>query len=747
MKAMVAPTEGITVNYPAEIHDVLVNPSVLVKLEQQSKAAVMFTPNQRGELRILGCDTLSVTLALSTVEDIINKFLQEQTNASSTAAGATFKSPSQKATGRLNSELRRLSSMSSNDGVVIISEDDLSDMNDAVKRTILGWLQENPGPSTPERPAETSAHCSVPPSPDVIVVDDEEVAAASRDTVSPGTNLSMILQDTSFCSVTPENSPEQKQPQPGTSAVHADKPDPLNITQNLLTYLAEDRGYSAQEIEVVFKVHGQSLPASRFLRLLVANRKLQADSERKLRSDSERKVQSDAEQKRKHREDAEHKLRAGADRNLPESPAVIINRALHEKDAEVGGVAGSPLAAAAAVAQSQFGSGSSSPPAAQSSRQPVKVLNNYFAQLSRDMNEESHCESIDELKQQNVRRQKLLNEAYQNQSNSSVKKTIHRKEHKKKSSKSGHSSSNKTRATVAHGDASNTMEDLTANDSDSDLEFVAYNPPDCIDVTASPAVSQHMKGKASELDEFSLPYSVNSSCTSTPRRNIATGNAHSPNLKDRISPVRFIAAGSVLRKTDSDVEIIGSVPASSKSKSVADRQNGAIPTITNTCRTVSAAVVPQGSLLGDPFFAAIASANGLASKKMRYMLPTPATAPNPMFQPSLWQQQQQIRSHQQQQQQQQQQLRQKEQQFHQQQNVRQWHQQQQHQQQQHHQQQQQQQQQQQHQQHQQQQHQQQHHHQQQQQQQQNQPRIAPSVSSHNNRLRYIVIDGSNVAMA
>ena len=232
-----APTETITVNYPKEMHNVLVNPTVLVKLEQQSKAIVMFSPGQRGELRVLGCDTLSVTLALSAIEDLINIYLQEQTSDSGTAA---FQSPSHRAKKRLNKELRRFSL---DDSIIIISEEEFTYMNNAVKRTILGWLQENQDPQTPRRTANTRPG-GVPDSPDVIVVDTD-----LDDTIvqqCPDVSLSAMLQDSFH---TPVNSPGGgsstcvKPPQPCTGAVHSTgtETDPPCEPRNLLTCLPEEK--------------------------------------------------------------------------------------------------------------------------------------------------------------------------------------------------------------------------------------------------------------------------------------------------------------------------------------------------------------------------------------------------------------------------------------------------------------------------------------------------------------------------
>ena len=765
-------------NYPEEIHDVLINPTVLVKLEQQSKAVVMFSPGQRGELRILGCDTLSVTLALSTVEDLINKYLQEQTNESATSA---FKAPSQQATKRLDKELRRLSS---ENGVVIISEDDFSDMNDAVKRTILGWLQENPGPQTLQHiVAETSTGRDVPDSPDVIILENDPDEPMPRETVSPGTNLSIMLQDTSFR--TPENSPERessqdgKQPEPGTSAgdesPSVEEVDPLNVTQNLLTSLAQDKGYSAQEIQVVFETHGRDLAASNFLQLLVANRKLRIDTDQKLREDADRKLREDADRKlredadrklredadrklredadRKLREDADRKLREDADRKLQEDADRKLredadrnlredtDRKLREdagtsqssqvKSVDSCGAADSPLARAACSLQLQFGSGSASPPTVQSARPPPKALDGYLIQLSKDMTEEGPCECIDELKKKNARRQKLLHEAYEKQS-SSVKKPIRHKKHKKKSSNTSHASPGNNHATVAHGNASGMVHDLTANNSDSDVEILEFTPS--TKKTQNPAadISQMSKGKASELDSFSLPFSVNSACVSTTQRNMlelsgtvgADTNTHTPGttisqerkgkaseLDDFSLPFTVnepnaasccfdnVPAGNADSATDvctnaQIVDLCGSDSASNIPQSAAPKQNGTISSRSrNKCRTMSGPQLAQGSIeaAAASAVAVVTNVNGLASKKMRYTQPSVAAA-NPTHPPLLWQQQQQQQI-QQRHLLQQQQL------------------------------------------------------QCQPQQQQNQRRKVLPNPSTNNHLRYIVIDGSNVAMA
>ena len=255
IKTLVAPTESITVNYPKEMHNVLINPTVLGKLEQQAKAIVMFSPGQRGELRILGCDTLSVTLALSAIEDLINIYLQEQTSDSGTAV---FQTPSHRAKKRLNKELRRFSL---DDSIIIISEEEFTYMNNAVKRTILGWLQENQDPQTPRRAANTRAGGSVPDSPDVIIVDTDLDDTVVQQTDCPDVSLSAMLQDSFH---TPVNSPGGgsstlccclKPPQPGTGAVHGTvtEIDPPCEPRNLLTCLAEEKDSLQDEPS---KTHG-----------------------------------------------------------------------------------------------------------------------------------------------------------------------------------------------------------------------------------------------------------------------------------------------------------------------------------------------------------------------------------------------------------------------------------------------------------------------------------------------------------
>ena len=257
-----APTESITVNYPKEMHNVLINPTVLGKLEQQAKAIVMFSPGQRGELRILGCDTLSVTLALSAIEDLINIYLQEQTSDSGTAV---FQTPSHRAKKRLNKELRRFSL---DDSIIIISEEEFTYMNNAVKRTILGWLQENQDPQTPRRAANTRAGGSVPDSPDVIIVDTDLDDTVVQQTDCPDVSLSAMLQDSFH---TPVNSPGGgsstcvKPPQPGTGAVHVTvtEIDPPCEPRNLLTCLAEEKDSLQDEPAVESPQKTQSAPLTR----------------------------------------------------------------------------------------------------------------------------------------------------------------------------------------------------------------------------------------------------------------------------------------------------------------------------------------------------------------------------------------------------------------------------------------------------------------------------------------------------
>ena len=112
-------------------------------------------------------------------------------------------------------------------------------MNNAVKRTILGWLQENQDPQA----ADTRAG-GVPDSPDVIVVDTD-----LDDTIvqqCPDVSLSAMLQDSFH---TPVNSPGGgsstcvKPPQPGTGAVHGTgtETDPPCEPRNLLTCLPEEK--------------------------------------------------------------------------------------------------------------------------------------------------------------------------------------------------------------------------------------------------------------------------------------------------------------------------------------------------------------------------------------------------------------------------------------------------------------------------------------------------------------------------
>ena len=120
--------------YPPELYPLLTNQAVRTRLEATTKAVLRFP--SRGEINIYGLDSLSVTLAMSALEDVINKHMDLTTYDPEESLGKASKSHS---SDRLDHELRRLSSLEGR-GVL---ENDYSQVNDAVKRTILSWMMED----------------------------------------------------------------------------------------------------------------------------------------------------------------------------------------------------------------------------------------------------------------------------------------------------------------------------------------------------------------------------------------------------------------------------------------------------------------------------------------------------------------------------------------------------------------------------------------------------------------------------
>ncbi|ELU05229.1 hypothetical protein CAPTEDRAFT_193508, partial [Capitella teleta] len=127
VKTLCNPTETVTLQIPPDLKGLLSNPAIRQRLEETTQAVVMVTSNN--EVIIQGLDTLSVTLAMSSVEDIIDKHVNSTQKS-------LLKSPD--CSSRLNRELRRLSS---EDRSSILTED-CSRYNDAVKRTIISWMRD-----------------------------------------------------------------------------------------------------------------------------------------------------------------------------------------------------------------------------------------------------------------------------------------------------------------------------------------------------------------------------------------------------------------------------------------------------------------------------------------------------------------------------------------------------------------------------------------------------------------------------
>ena len=83
LRALTTPQETLAMSYPPGAQEMLMDPPTHIKIEHQSKAAILFMEGQ--ELLVQG-DTLSVTLAVSAIEDFLNtNFPEEQSACPSTS--------------------------------------------------------------------------------------------------------------------------------------------------------------------------------------------------------------------------------------------------------------------------------------------------------------------------------------------------------------------------------------------------------------------------------------------------------------------------------------------------------------------------------------------------------------------------------------------------------------------------------------------------------------------------------------
>ena len=231
IKAMCNPQEILSMTYPEGMHDILSDSAVHQKLEKQSRAAILFENNK---ITICGTDNLSVTLAMSSIEELIHRYLKE-----ATPIGELASPNSRVANTRLDSELRRLSS---EDQSLDWGEGNVRMSSSAVKRAVLSLFAD-----------ETNNDKDV-----VIGTKKASKISPVRSAKGPKAITSSIPVLPSSAATSSTNSPIKGSPGRGST---------------FLREVALGRGYTEKEIQHVFSVKGTNIKSSELMKALMENQK------------------------------------------------------------------------------------------------------------------------------------------------------------------------------------------------------------------------------------------------------------------------------------------------------------------------------------------------------------------------------------------------------------------------------------------------------------------------------------------
>ena len=283
VKTLCNPEETLQMPYPPELHPLLTNSTVKARLENTTQAVLRFPSH--GQVDIHGLDSLAVTLAMSALEDVINKHMDiavyDPEDALGTAANKSHSSD------RLDNELRRLSSQEGKGGL----ENDYSGVNDAVKRTILSWMMEDSeGGGDWEAKEMTAGNKDVKFKSLGIPV--QQLEKIQLGATQPGQQqrsespMEMEIDgateedEVDGINLHPEVTPLAVSAGSVTkpTATSAQDPHSFHVTpeepDDSLKEIALDKGYTEKEIQEVFDEYGKSIRASDFMRALVTNRRL-----------------------------------------------------------------------------------------------------------------------------------------------------------------------------------------------------------------------------------------------------------------------------------------------------------------------------------------------------------------------------------------------------------------------------------------------------------------------------------------
>ncbi len=361
IRTLCNPEEIVPMTYPPELHNILTKPKIHVKLEKQSKTVILFP--HIGDVHIQGLDTLSVTLAMSALEDIIAKYQgegQDEDNPSKLSSHSARLGSS-----RLESELRRLSSQDEN----IIYDEDYSSMSDPVKRTILGWFMDE------------SHH--------------EESVPEVTDSQQSQPQIDAVLHKMAQLDVQTGDMPKKAAADAQIPPVAPQTPDKPYISQSevYLRDFALSKGYADIDIQKVFQFYGNNLKASEFLNALCA---VTQKSKPTQKSDGKKHKKSHTKTKRSKSAGAKNKT----DNNYSDKPEHPLKKMIqthspnvkHNKMDQVGATADTAAATGKTV---------------DSTGQFV----DYWERLSKDFSEDEGTD-IEALKQKSAERLRLLRDAF-----------------------------------------------------------------------------------------------------------------------------------------------------------------------------------------------------------------------------------------------------------------------------------------------------------------------------------------------
>ena len=301
IKALCSPGECLPLVFPEELHSLLSHPDIHARLERQSNTAILFL--SMGKATIQGADTLAVTLAMSAIEDLILKYQDASTVEPGSPTNLSLESNE-----RLDRELRRLSSQHKEMFEESFDEEALTTLPSAVKRTILKCCIDDSygGKGTKEDPVYLDKDQTVP-----MVIDVTQTTPANdfidlhpkkgieqgslslpsdfgSDSLPESSTNTEESSKENYVTDTPKQTSIAQIPHSSSSVMFVPVPEtrtestptaeeqPLSPSRQISDHMksfALNKGYTEEEISAVEKDFGQTLSHAEFISALVMNRR------------------------------------------------------------------------------------------------------------------------------------------------------------------------------------------------------------------------------------------------------------------------------------------------------------------------------------------------------------------------------------------------------------------------------------------------------------------------------------------